>query len=572
MAIQLKTRGPTAKCPQLQSSENSVTPPTETALPHSILQATAMATAMAVAANLLSCPSVARRHFHTKITWASSSNPSEERANQSPMMNPRIPLNLGVKAIKRSSNSGNAHQYLQLGLHQPRSSRTLLAKSAASSSNGGVPDDGVAVAPSPAQNVLGVAHLIVSLGVILAMDKFLKQAFVAAAIKFPSALFGMFCTFSVLIILDAVIPSAAEFFMRFFEPAVLFIQRWLPLFYVPSLVVLPVAIKDIPAASGVKILGIIGGGWLASLCVAGFTAIAIRKMVNTEMMPAEPMAKPPPFSTAEIWSWSVIFIASFVGAFLYPTILGTHARTCLPFLLSATVLGYMIGSGLPSGLKKLLHPIICCFLCADLAAFAFGYLSKTGIEPILGYYLTKASTNPGAGDILMGFLGSVIISFAFSMFKQRKLMKRHAAEIFVSIIISTIFSLYSTAFIGRLVGLDQSLTVSILPRCITVALALSIVSFFEGANTSLTAATVVLTGLVGANFVQFVLDKLQLHDPIARGIATASSAHGLGTAALSAKEPEALPFCAIAYALTGIFGSLLCSVPAVRQSLLAVIG
>lgn len=50
------------------------------------------------------------------------------------------------------------------------------------------------------------------------------------------------------------------------------------------------------------------------------------------------------------------------------------------------------------------------------------------------------------------------------------------------------------------------------------------------------------------------------------------SAHGLGTAALSAKEPEALPFCAIAYALTGIFGSIICSLPAVRQSLLAIIG
>lgn len=50
------------------------------------------------------------------------------------------------------------------------------------------------------------------------------------------------------------------------------------------------------------------------------------------------------------------------------------------------------------------------------------------------------------------------------------------------------------------------------------------------------------------------------------------SAHGQGTAALSAKEPEALPFCAIAYALTGIFGSLLCSVPAVRQSLMWVAG
>lgn len=43
-----------------------------------------------------------------------------------------------------------------------------------------------------------------------------------------------------------------------------------------------------------------------------------------------------------------------------------------------------------------------------------------------------------------------------------------------------------------------------------------------GGNASVTAAVVVLTGLVGANFVQAMLDKLRLFDPIARGIATAS--------------------------------------------------
>lgn len=59
-------------------------------------------------------------------------------------------------------------------------------------------------------------------------------------------------------------------------------------------------------------------------------------------------------------------------------------------------------------------------------------------------------------------------------------MKRHAAEIFTSVIISTLFSLYSTALIGRLVGLEPALTISVIPRCITVALALSIVSLFEG--------------------------------------------------------------------------------------------
>ncbi|XP_077244780.1 plastidal glycolate/glycerate translocator 1, chloroplastic [Tasmannia lanceolata] len=422
------------------------------------------------------------------------------------------------------------------------------------------------------QTVIGILHLVVSLGIILVMDKFLKRVFVAAAIKFPSALFGMFCVFSVLSILDYVVPSAAMSLMNFFGPATLFIQRWLPLFYVPSLVVLPLAVKDIPAASGLKICFILVGGWLASLSVAGYTALTVRKIVRTEMIDAEPMEKPSPFSSVEVWTWTAVFILSFVVAFLSPTALGTSARTCLPFLLAATILGYMVGSGLPSGVKTVLHPIICCALSADLAALAFGYFSGSGLDPILGDYLTKASSNPGAGDILMGFLGSVIISFAFSMFKQRKLVKRHAAEIFSSVIVSTIFSLYSTAIIGRAVGLEPALTISILPRCITVALALSIVSLFEGTNASLTAAAVVLTGLVGANFVQAMLDKLRLFDPIARGIATASSAHGLGTAALSAKEPEALPFCAIAYALTGIFGSLFCSIPAVRQSLVLIAG
>ncbi|KAF2308840.1 hypothetical protein GH714_021717 [Hevea brasiliensis] len=136
----------------------------------------------------------------------------------------------------------------------------------------------------------------------------------------------------------------------------------------------------------------------ASLCVAGFTAIAGRKMVKTEMTDAEPMAKPSPFSSIEIWSWSGILLVSFVAALFYPTSLGTAARTCLPFLLASTVLGYMV----------------------EVAAVAFGYLSRFGLDPVLGYYLTKVSSNPGAGDVLMGFLGSVILSFAFSIFKQRK--------------------------------------------------------------------------------------------------------------------------------------------------------
>ncbi len=44
----------------------------------------------------------------------------------------------------------------------------------------------------------------------------------------------------------------------------------------------------------------------------------------------------------------------------------------------------------------------------------------------------------GGGDILMSFLGVVILSFGFRIFGQRRLMKRHAPEIFGSTTISSL--------------------------------------------------------------------------------------------------------------------------------------
>merc|ERR1712078_111112 len=73
-------------------------------------------------------------------------------------------------------------------------------------------------------------------------------------------------------------------------------------------------------------------------------------------------------------------------------------------------------------------------------------------------------------------------------------------------------------------------------------------------------------------FLQRLLDSFGFKDPIVRGMSTAASAHGLGTAALAAKEPDALPFCALAYALIGISASVLATVPAVQAALIALAG
>ncbi|KAI3707352.1 hypothetical protein L6452_25797 [Arctium lappa] len=177
------------------------------------------------------------------------------------------PLNTSLQSIINTQISapitvhGSPSKFSQPGTRTTRSNRMVSLISTGSDSS---------ITSNILPTALGIVHLVVSLGIILATDKYLKEAFIAAAIKFPSALFGMFCIFTVLVILDVTIPAAANGLMNFFEPALLFIQRWLPLFYVPSLVVLPLAIQDIPAASGVKICLILGT-LMFSFCCFMFT-------------------------------------------------------------------------------------------------------------------------------------------------------------------------------------------------------------------------------------------------------------------------------------------------------------
>lgn len=56
-----------------------------------------------------------------------------------------------------------------------------------------------------------------------------------------------------------------------------------------------------------------------------------------------------------------------------------------------------------------------------------------------------------------------------------------------------------------------------------------------GLDPSVTAAAVVITGLMGVNFCQTLLSVFRYKDAMVRGVATGGAAHGLGTAALAGK-------------------------------------
>jgi hypothetical protein len=248
------------------------------------------------------------------------------------------------------------------------------------------------------------------------------------------------------------------------------------------------------------------------------------------MLPVAP-AKPAPPTEAYVYKlWGAVFVASVVA-----TLVGANASGAkVAAMVSATVCSFLVGS-LPD-IKAKMNPIVTTAVLTNVAAAALGALTGDGWMKMLSLYRTgvpfglETIGGLGAGDILMTFLGSVILSFAFKVFEARKIIVRHAVEIFGCLISTSLFGMFSTAIAGKYLGLSAALSAALVPRSVTVALAIPVTTLLGHPEmVPVTAAGVVLTGLIGSSLCVPILNKIGAKDPITRGMATAASAHGLGT-------------------------------------------
>ena len=416
------------------------------------------------------------------------------------------------------------------------------------------------------------AKLGLSAGALFALDKALEHALKSAGVKFPSALIGMFALLAALLLAEKVAgEKAADDLKAAVAPALNWITSWLPVFYVPSLVVTPLVVTKIAPAALVKVLAIVVVGFVVTIAFSAYSAGAIRRMTGTELLPVPP-AKPLPPTPEYVYKlWGGVLAASSVAAIATGA---TSAKVIA--MLAATVCAFLIGN-VPD-VKAKMNPIVTTSVLSNVAAAALGAATGDGWMGTLGLYRTGVpfSLNNvarlGAGDILMLFLGSVILSFAFKMYEARKIIARHAVEIFGCLVSTSMFAMFATAVAGKALGLAPALSAALVPRSVTVALAIPVTTLLGYPDmVSVTAAGVVLTGLIGSSLCIPILNKIGAKDPITRGLATAASAHGLGTAALVGSEPAALPYCALAYALSGIISSVLVAIPIVQTALLAII-
>lgn len=421
--------------------------------------------------------------------------------------------------------------------------------------------------PSTAGDALQQYLLLWSgLGILYAVDFCSKKAFLEAGIKFPSSLVGMF---AIAALLMAVGEKTAGTVRAFFTPALNWIAKWLPIFYVASLVCLPLGLKGLTSNELVKMIVILGIGMVISMIFTAQITVFIRGLVKTPSKEVAKAKKASPFLPSHYIAWATIAAVTLAATCFSPSGLGPSMA--LPFMLACTIGGFLFGNSVPPQLQGILHPVITTALAGNGAAAVYGKIVGISYDAAQTVYYTKGAGPMGAGDLLSTFLGSVILSMGFRIYDERETMKRHAPEILGATFLSSLFNMFSTVFLAKAVGLQALLARALIPRSVTVALALPIGVQLD-APLSIVAAAVLLHCLLAANFCITLLNAIGCKDTIARGLAAAGTGGGFGTAALTSKEPEAMPFCALSYSMVGIFSTLLATVPQVRQMLFAVLG
>lgn len=320
-------------------------------------------------------------------------------------------------------------------------------------------------------------------------------------------------------------------------------------------------------------LVLVGVGFVANLWITYQAAVLARRLAkaNIDIEDNYNSKSPAPKFGRTLWGlWGGCAITFLVATAIRPTVFGPLLEA--PFMIASTVWGYLIGVSIPKQLARFVHPVVTCAVFSSLSAGAYGMLEGKGWNGGLNAYLTRDHLSWGAGDWLMSFLGVVILSFAFIIAAEGEVLIQHYQDIGVAVLSCSIFSMVSTALVGRILFLNPNFTLALVPRSVTVALAIPIAKTLGTPNIPITTAAVVFTGLMGANFSSLLLDRLSANDPILRGVTAASCGHGLATAALATSEPETLPFCSLAYVLTGVLSVVIVSIPLVKVGLISIAG
>jgi predicted murein hydrolase (TIGR00659 family) len=153
-------------------------------------------------------------------------------------------------------------------------------------------------------------------------------------------------------------------------------------------------------------------------------------------------------------------------------------------------------------------------------------------------------------------LGPATVALAIPLYRQFAKVRRSAAAVIVSIVAGSATAAISAVGTAWLLGGSREALASLAPKSVTTPVAMGIAEQLGGLP-SLTAALVIITGILGAVAGPYVLDLLHIRSMAARGLAMGTASHGIGTARAMQLSEVAGAFSGLAMGLNALATALL---------------
>ena len=148
-------------------------------------------------------------------------------------------------------------------------------------------------------------------------------------------------------------------------------------------------------------------------------------------------------------------------------------------------------------------------------------------------------------------LGPATVALAIPLYRQWARLKRHPFALMISVLLGSLTAVVSATLIAKLGGVSDQTLISIAPKSVTTPVAMGI-SETLGGLPSLTAVVVILTGILGASLGPWLLDRLGITNPMAKGLAMGTASHGIGTGRAVFMGDVAAAFAGLAMGLNGL--------------------
>jgi predicted murein hydrolase (TIGR00659 family) len=149
------------------------------------------------------------------------------------------------------------------------------------------------------------------------------------------------------------------------------------------------------------------------------------------------------------------------------------------------------------------------------------------------------------------FLGPMIVALALPIYHKRALIKKHLLPITVGVIVGSFISIGVVLLMGKIMGVDLDLILSVVPKSSTAAIAMEISDQIGGLPT-ITIAVTSITAVIGAVIMPSLLKLLRIKDPLIIGLSLGTTSHALGTAKALEMSEEAGAISGIALVFAGI--------------------